>query len=93
MDELQALQAWCNGYDIVAARNQVEAREVMRQRPCMASYSDDKLDGDGWRTLDPKMVVREDGADLGTVASFVAESPEPRWMCSIEQWWMWSTAP
>jgi len=80
------LQAWHNGYEVVAATSEEEAREVLR---ATGMYEDDNevLDGDGWSTLDEtKPMLDEDGKRIGEiVGDVVRESPEPRhlWSCEV----------
>ena len=76
------LKAWCNGYEVIAAHSEDEAREVLR---AMDIYEPDDLDGDGWNVLRSDMRVRdEDGKPTGeTVGDFVARAgkPEHLWSC------------
>lgn len=82
------LQAWSNGYEVVAARSEDEARNVCGEWLTANRMDDDEdtIDGDGWRALDPSRVVKDDdGSEVGTVASIVAEADFPRHLWSVEQ--------
>jgi len=73
------LKAYWNGYDVVAAHSEEEARAVvMRENGITA----EDADGEGWQTLDPtKDCLDEDGKPDGkTVGQVLAESPEPRYL-------------
>jgi len=78
------LQAWCNGYEVVAATSEAEAGEVLR-RAGMAC-DDEDLEGDGWEVLDDAKELRdEDGKLTGeTVGQAVAKAGKPMHLWSCE---------
>jgi hypothetical protein len=86
------LRAWSNGYEVVAAKSEEHAKEVLRaalgdgpgQGP---HYEEDELDGDGWYALDESAPIHnEDGEETGqTVGDILCESPLARHLWSVAQ--------
>jgi hypothetical protein len=78
------LKAFFNGYDVVAATNEDEAREQVRQ---FGFYDDEEdLDGDGWEVLDNAAPVRDEkGKPIGrTVGDEVCDLGKPGYLWSCE---------
>lgn len=86
---MSELNAWSNGYEVVAATSEAHAREVlvawMKSENIIAT-DDDEIDGDGWRPLSLERIVGNDCGDPPQLlASILAESPEPRHLWSVDQ--------
>ena len=82
------LHAWWNGYEVVAAHSEEGARAVLLAWFRAQRMDDDEeyVKGEGWRRLAPeRMVYDEDGGHRASIASILAESPEPRHLWSCEQ--------
>lgn len=86
------LQAWCNGYDVVAALDIDGARGLLSEHYKKTEgltdveELEDAVDGDGIRRLEPTQpVTDDDGTKIGTVQSILDESPEPRHLWSCDQ--------
>ena len=83
-DETKPLQAWCNDYEVIAARSEEEAREVLRK---MNVYEEQDLDGEGWSVLANERAMRDEDGNLTTetVGDVLGESTEPRhlWSCEV----------
>jgi hypothetical protein len=81
------LNAWSNGYEVVAATSEEEARALLKTWLTANRMDDDEdtVDGDGWIKLRPTMMIRDedDGSASGTVATILAESSEPRHLWSV----------
>ena len=81
------LRAWCNGYEVVAARSENGARHVLLF-PATGKpyYYPADVDGDGWTVLDGSALVRDEGgAPTGkTVAERVRELGEPGHLWSVD---------
>jgi len=77
------LQAWCNGYECVAAHSKEEAASIVK---ALGWYdSDEDIDGDGWTVIpDDKMVHNQDGDPPERMGDIVAEKPEARHLYSCE---------
>ena len=80
--QMSELKAWCNGYEVVAATSEYEARAILLAAPNCASPTDahpmyrdaDEADGDGWYVLaNEKRLVDDDGRWSGeTIGSVLA---------------------
>lgn len=76
------LQAWCNGYECVAARTKDEARTIVK---ALDLYEDEDLDGDGWYVIpSDEMLWNDDGTPGCLFGELLAESDEPRHLYSCE---------
>lgn len=90
-EPMSNLQAWCNGYEVVAASSEEEARDVLRRGgdggPSAGAYSEEDLDGDGWETLpDDKQILDEEGKPIGkTVGDEVKAKGRAGHLWSCEQ--------
>lgn len=80
---MSGLKAWCNGYEVVAASSEEEARSILS---ALGWYEPEDVDGEGWKTLgDARKMRGEDGEELAqTVGDVVRESAEPRHLWSCE---------
>lgn len=81
------LNAYTNGYEVVAAHSPEEARAVLKSwlTERGADDDDDAVEGDGWRKLDPsKTITDDDGENPESIAAILDASPEPRhlWSCA-----------
>jgi hypothetical protein len=83
-----AYHAWWNGYEVVAARSECEARGVMADERTarMLGYDIDSVDGDGWRRLpDDQPILDEDGKPTGENCGEAARTAgKPCHLWSIE---------
>jgi uncharacterized small protein (TIGR04563 family) len=84
-----AFKAFCNDYEVVAARTEDEARETLRTT-CLG-YEVEDLDGEGWTILPNEKELRseEDPRSVETVGSFLAQrlaesggKPVHLWSCA-----------
>jgi hypothetical protein len=56
------LSAWWNGYEVVVASSEEEARDITGALEWNKGKDEDMRDGDGWKVLpDDKVVLDEDG--------------------------------
>jgi hypothetical protein len=78
------MQAWCNDYEVVAARSVEEAREVVRR---MNAYDEEELDGEGWLVLKNDTQLRDESGEMTgeTVADVLlgVVEPTPLWSCAV----------
>lgn len=82
------LNAYTNGYEVVAAHSPEEARAVLKSwlTERGADDDDDAVEGDGWRRVDPtSRVSGDDGEDFVSVQSMLDESPEPRHLWGVDR--------
>lgn len=85
----QKLQAWWNGYEVVAAHSEEEARDVLHEsgKTGGPQYDEEDLDGDGWQALNDEHHVKdEDGNDLDeTIGDQVRKAGKPShlWSCEV----------
>lgn len=76
------LRAWCNGYEVVGAYDEDDAKAVYRE--IFGAVDDDEVEGDGWQVMpDDKPVLDEDGAPVSqTVGDVVREQGRNHlWSC------------
>lgn len=68
---MSALQAWCNGYEVIAATSEAEAIDVLlhprsKGAPQYDGADEDEVEGDGWQVLaEDKPILEEDGTPSG----------------------------
>lgn len=86
--ETKTLQAWFNGYELIAATSAAEAAEILRHPTSeMPDYEGDEemIEGEGWKVMDPgEVVLDEDGPTDQTFGDAVREAGKPSWLWSCE---------
>lgn len=77
----ERLQAWCNGYDVVAAHSSQEAESVLVEQQ---KFDPDEVEGDGWEVFpDDKEIADDDGGHF-KIGDVLNESTEPRHLFSMD---------